>query len=443
MARIRGLNCTVWAILLCSLSVATVRADERAQRELAQQDQISELQQQLSVVVDEVARLRAQMAVPEEDAELESVHGLGPAASRIYGIGRGLSLGGYAEALYTSQVGDADGNGEATADILRTVLYAGYKFTDNLVFNTELEFEHAGTSGGGSASVEFAALDYLYHPALNFRAGLVLVPMGFVNEVHEPPFFLGTQRPAPERAIIPSTWRENGVGVYGELGEGRLQYRAYAVNGFDASGFRSTGLRGGRQKGSRAKANDLGFVGRVDFEPLAGWLVGGSYYRGDSGQDQDYTQSGSTTVRLPDVRTRIWEVHSELRRGPLFARALWTQADVSDAGALSTALELPSNEPVASSMVGGYAELAYDLMPLLSPGSEKELVPFFRFEYTDTQRDIPSGFTRDRRQPRRVLIPGLQFKPIPQVVLKLDYRIIDNWDGSAADELGVGFGLVF
>ena len=143
MARIRGLNCTVWAILLCSLSVATVRADERAQRELAQQDQISELQQQLSVVVDEVARLRAQMAVPEEDAELESVHGLGPAASRIYGIGRGLSLGGYAEALYTSQVGDADGNGEATADMLRMVLYAGYKFTDNLVFNTELEFEHA------------------------------------------------------------------------------------------------------------------------------------------------------------------------------------------------------------------------------------------------------------------------------------------------------------
>ena len=116
---------------------------------------------------------------------------------------------------------------------------------------------------------------------------------------------------------------------------------------------------------------------------------------------------------------------------------------MSDAGVLSTALELPSNEPVASSMVGGYAELAYDLMPLLSPGSEKELVPFFRFEYTDTQRDIPSGFTRDRRQPRRVLIPGLQFKPIPQVVLKLDYRIIDNWDGSAADELGVGFGLVF
>ena len=146
-------------------------------------------------------------------------------------------------------------------------------------------------------SVEFAALDYLYHPALNFRAGLVLVPMGFVNEVHEPPFFLGTQRPTPERAIIPSTWRENGVGIYGELGEGRLQYRAYAVNGFDASGFTSSGLRGGRQKGSRAKANDLGFVGRVDFEPLAGWLVGGSYYRGDSGQDQDFTQRMNETQR--------------------------------------------------------------------------------------------------------------------------------------------------
>ncbi len=443
MGRNRGLNWTLWALLSCSLCVATVRADELSQRELAQQDQIAELAQQLSIVVDEVARLRTQLAVPEEDTELESVHGLGPAASKVYGIGRGLSLGGYAEGVYTNQIGDADGNGEATADMLRMVLYTGYKFTDSLVFNTELEFEHAGTGGGGDVSVEFAALDYLVHPALNFRGGLVLVPMGFVNEVHEPPFFFGTQRPSPEQAIIPSTWRENGVGVYGQLGEGRLKYRAYAVNGFDASGFTSSGLRGGRQKGSRAKANDLAVVGRIDFEPLSGWLVGASYYQGDSGQDQDYMQTSGTSVALPDVRTRIWEVHSELRRGPLFARALWAQADMSDAGELSTALQLPSNRPVASSMVGGYAEVAYDLMQLISPGSERELLPFFRFEYTDTQQDVPRGFTRDRRQPRRLFIPGLQFKPIPQVVLKLDYRIIDNWDGSAADELSVGFGLVF
>jgi hypothetical protein len=94
-------------------------------------------------------------------------------------------------------------------------------------------------------------------------------------------------------------------------------------------------------------------------------------------------------------------------------------------------------------MSGGYAEVAYDLMQWLSPGSEKELSPFFRFEYSDTQADIPSGFTRDRSQPRRIYIPGLQFKPIPNVVLKVDYRNVDDWDGSAADELGVGFGLVF
>ena len=82
-------------------------------------------------------------------------------------------------------------------------------------------------------------------------------------------------------------------------------------------------------------------------------------------------------------------------------------------------------------------------MQWLSPGSEKELSPFFRYEYTDTQSDIPSGFSRDRRQPRRLFIPGIQFKPIPQVVLKLDYRNIDNWDGSAEDEVSIGFGLVF
>jgi hypothetical protein len=430
--------------LLLSGGVGAARAEAPSDREIAQQDEIDELKRQLAVVSEEISRMRVGMAVPETEAELESSHGLGPAASRVYNVGRGLSLGGYAEGVYRSEVGDADGTGDATTDMLRTVLYAGYKFTDQLIFNTELEFEHAGTGGGGSVSVELASLDYLYREELGFRIGLLLLPMGFVNEIHEPPFYLGTQRPTPERSIIPSTWRENGVGIFGEWGEGRLQYRAYVVNGFDASGFSSSGLRGGRQKGSRTKANDFAVVGRLDFEPTPGWLIGGSYYTGDSGQDQDFTQPVSgLSVRLPDTRTSIWELHSEWRHGPLFARALWTQAHLSDAGSLSTALELATNRPVASRMVGGYAELAYDLMQWISPGSEKELSPFFRYEYTDTQNDIPSGFTRDRRQPRRLFIPGIQFKPIPQVVLKLDYRNIDNWDGSAEDEVSVGFGLVF
>ena len=434
-------------LALCALTSAPARAAEPSAEQIAQRDEIDELKRQLSVVTDEVSRLRTQLAVPEESEDLEGVFGLGPAASRVYGIGRGLSVGGYAEGLYRNEVGDADGSGVAVADALRTVLYLGYKFTDRLIFNTEIEFEHAGTGGGGSASVEFAALDYLYSDELNLRMGLVLVPMGFLNEVHEPPFFLGTQRPSPERAIIPSTWRENGVGIYGRYGEGRLEYRAYVVNGLDAAGFRPEGLRGGRQKGSRARASDMAFVGRVDVELLEGWRIGGAYYYGDSGQDQDLPLPGAGTVRLPDTTTRIWELHSELQRGPLFARALWTQADLDDAGPLTLALratgDLGGAEAIAVRMIGGYAEISYDLMTFFSPGSEEELLPFFRFEYLDTQSHLPGGFSRDRTQPRRIYIPGIQYKPIPNVVLKLDYRGVDSFERSAANELSFGFGLVF
>ncbi len=70
-------------------------------------------------------------------------------------------------------------------------------------------------------------------------------------------------------------------------------------------------------------------------------------------------------------------------------------------------------------------------------------MPFFRFEYLDTQNDVPTGFLRDRSKPRRIWVPGVQFYTIPNVVLKLDYRNVDTWGGSAPDTLSVGFGLVF
>jgi hypothetical protein len=172
------------------------------------------------------------------------------------------------------------------------------------------------------------------------------------------------------------------------------------------------------------------FVGRVDFRPCAGCLFGGSYYVGNSGQDQ----SG-----VPDVRTQIWELHAQYERGPLHLRGLYTQAHLDDTRELSLLVE----DSVARLMIGGYAEIAYDLWPLFAAGSEKSLSPFFRFEYLDTQHDLASGIARDRTQPRRIFIPGVQFKPHPNVVLKLDYRKVEAWSGQAPDELRLGMGLVF
>ncbi len=430
----------VLVLALTALLLPHLAAAAESDEQIARDDEITELKRKLDVVVSELETLRTQVAAPEVPSELESQYGLGPAASKIYGVARGISIGGYAEGFYRrSNAGDDD-----EWDMTRVVAYLGYKFNDWIVFNTEIEFEHGSTANEGSVSVEFATLDFLLMPELNLRIGEVLLPMGFVNEFHEPPFYYSTFRPTPERVIIPSTWRENGLGVFGNLGE-RLSYRVYVVNGMLADGYSSAGLRGGRQNGSEAIANDLAVVGRMDLDVFEGMRVGGSYYVGNAGQDQDIDVAG-TPFAVPDSRTSVWEVHGEYRWQGLTTRALWTQARVADAGTLSNLLALSgADDPVvARRMIGGYGEIAYDVIPLFFPGSEMSLEPFFRFEYVDTQNDVPSGLVADRSFKQRLYIPGLQFRPIPNVVLKLDYRQIDDFSSSEdEDEVSLGFGVIF
>jgi hypothetical protein len=430
------LGVVLFATLFLPCKVWSAENDDR---DIARDDEITELKRKLDVVVTELETLRTQVAAPEVPTALESQYGLGPAASKIYSVARGISLGGYAEGFYRR----ANSGSDDVWDMTRVVAYLGYKFNDWIVFNTEIEFEHGSTENEGSVSVEFATLDFLLRPEVNLRIGEVLIPMGIVNEFHEPPFYYSTSRPTPERVIIPSTWRENGMGIFGNLGE-RLSYRVYVVNGMLASDFSSAGLRGGRQNGSEAIANDLAVVSRVDLDLIPGMRVGGSYYVGNSGQDQDI-DVGGTDFDVPDARTTVWEVHGEYRWQALTTRALWTQARVADAGSLSGLLSLSgADDPVvARRMIGGYGEVAYDVIPIFFPGSEMSLEPFFRFEYVDTQNEVPSGFAADRSFKQRLYIPGLQWKPIPNVVLKLDYRKIDDFADGDEDEVSVGFGLIF
>jgi hypothetical protein len=275
----------------------------------------AELEQRLEAVADEQERFALGDLVPPIQ---ESRYGLGPAASKVYAGPEGLSIGGYGEALYQAR----NGRAADEVDLLRAVLYFGYRFSPRWVFNSEIEFEHAGEEVG----VEFAYIDYLYRQALNFRAGLVLIPMGFKNELHEPQTFLTATRGEVERRILPTTWRENGIGAFGDTGP--LSYRAYVVNGFDASGFSETGLRGGRQNGSEALVEDAALVARLDWTDTPGLVAGGSFYSGDAGQDQ---------AGLGDTRTTVAELHAEWRSRGLWLRALGSMAWVDDVSQLNAA----------------------------------------------------------------------------------------------------------
>ncbi len=157
-------------------------------------------------------------------------------------------------------------------------------------------------------------------------------------------------------------------------------------------------------------------------------------------------------VELPDTRTTIWEVHGQFEKAGLHTRALFTMAHVQDAAALSRALaptklggtgDLEEDQAVARRMLGLYVEVGYEVLQWLLPESQATLEPFFRYEFVDTQNDVPSGFERDRSQIVNTYTAGLHFKPIPNVVVKLDYRNRSARAGALGDEVNAGIGVVF
>jgi hypothetical protein len=415
---------------------------------------VEEVERQQGVLTEELRKIKEALVLPEHK-ELKSEYGLGPAASKVYGVTRGLSLGGYGEFNYRSAVSDratnvAPGRGTATRDefdMLRLVLYAGYKFNDWIVFNSETEFEHATTGKSGSVSVEFATLDFLLHPMANARAGLLLVPMGFLNEQHEPPFFHGNVRPEVENSILPSTWRAGGAGLFGELLPG-LEYRTYAITGLNARGFNAGGIRGGRQQGSFERAEDFAWVGRVDYSPLDMLTVGGSAYLGNSGQDQQFGNAVDGFTR-PDVFTQIYEVHGQLHTHGFESRLLAAWVDIDDANEISLDSTLnphvtdptKKDQPIAGNQFGWYGEVAYNVLRWVD--TDHYLAPWFRYSYVDTQDDVPSGFDDDPIRARDIYEVGLSYKPIPEVIIKLDYRNLEPKNGEIADEVRIGAGFAY
>ena len=399
------------------------------------EQRIETLESQVSTIADEFSDALTAVAVPD-NWNYDTYYGVAPAASQVYGTTKGLSIGGYGEVRFRHQTASDD-----IYDALRLVVYLGYKFNDSWVVNTELEFEHGGVqseASDGTVSTEFLNIDYLHSEALNFRIGLVLVPMGIINQVHEPLFYRGASRPEVERQIIPSTWSENGVGFFGRLGS-RIRYQVYGISGFDGIGFDGSGFRGGRQGGSKALTNDWAFVGRMDADVMSGLTLGGSVYHGNSGQDQSIEGDN-----IGSLGTTLYEFHGDYTKGGFTARALFTQAFVDNPDSLNGALtDMPDSGFLAESLLGWYVEAGYNVLPWIFPNSKMSLEPFFRYERLNTQHRMQAGYLALPENDRNIWMVGIGFEPIDSVVIKLDYRnfsqVSNDQTLNEQVELGVGF----
>ncbi|HEX9285946.1 MAG TPA: hypothetical protein VF999_01640 [Thermoanaerobaculia bacterium] len=410
-------------------------ADETARR------QIEELRRQIDVLTREIENLKS--AAPEKaPTGTRGAFGLGPAASKIYGVTRGVSIGGYGEALYQNFDRERDDGTPSdrtdSIDLARAVLYFGYKFDEHFLFNSEIEYEHATTGEGdeekGEVSVEFAYLDYLIRREFNLRAGLVLLPVGFVNELHEPPVFLGARRPEVEDRILPTTWRELGLGVFGDVGP--FAYRAYLVDGLDSAGFEGADpLHEGRQGGSNARAEDFALTARLDFVGIPGVLIGGSGYTGNSAQGREVEGHSF------DGRVALLDAHAEWRWHGIQARALTARGSIGDAARVNALNGLSGTDSVGKRFTGTYVEAGYDVLFLR--GGRASLVPFARREQFNTQDAVPAGFVADPANDVSLWTIGLQYRPIPQIVVKLDYQDARNRARTGVDQWNLALGWLF
>lgn len=405
------------------------------------QDTLNDLMRKVEILTREIEK---QKLGEVAERKYESKYGLGPAASQIYHKpDPGVSIAGYGEVVYENYADkkddDSPGGRADQIDYLRNIIYVGYRYNDRFLFNAEIEFEHALAGDGkpGEVAMEFGYVDAMLIPELTFRAGMVLVPIGIINEFHEPSTFFGALRPETERHIIPTTWRANGMGFVGGTASG-IGYRAYILEGLNAAKFSASGIRSGRQSGARAVAENLAFAGRAEYTGFPGLNIGASFYTGNSGQG--LRDSLGSQISSP---TTILAVHAMLVRSGFEVRALYARSSIGDVVQLNDALGFAGGGSIGEEQFGYYVTFGYDVLQLLMAGSEAQLQPFIQYEKLDTQHKVPGGFSRNPANEKTNLTLGVMYKPISNVGFKLDYIDRDNEAGNALDQFNIALTYLF
>ena len=241
-------------------------------------------------------------------------------------------------------------------------------------------------------------------------------------------------RPGFDHDVIPTTWREIGIGAVGIIsGVGGLAYRVYVVNGLRADGLSAAeGIREGRQEGRQASFANPSVTGRLEWA-RPGVKIGGSFWYGGTADTNAAVGTGSFGAPVA-----LLSADARYESGPLALRAVVANISVSDAQAINAAY----GRSVGSRIAGGYLEGAYNLLRLFAPASSQKLNAFLRHERYDTQARVTAGVTRDRSLARRITTLGFTYKPTWNSAFKGDYQLLRNSAGAGESEvlsLGVGY----
>ncbi len=383
-----------------------------------QQEQISRLEEKLGVteqIAVETKEKVAQTEVKIEETEmmmeataLAIEENSGPG---VEGSASGTSLGGYAELHF-------NGGEKDEIDFHRFVLFLGHEFNDRMRFFSELEVEHsiAGDGQPGEVELEQAFVEFDLSEKTTTTIGLQLVPVGLLNETHEPPTFYGVERNEVEKNIIPSTWWEAGIKFTGKVGD-NFQYDAMVHSGLETptTGGNAFLIRSGRQKVGKASWKNSAFTGRLSWMPIAGVNLAATIQYQD-----DLTQSS-----VPTSATLI-ETHADIRRqisqsSQIGLRALYAQWKLN-----SMEAELIGR----NKQRGWYIEPSYKY----SFGNNQAIGFFTRYSYFDNN----AGNIIDTANKQTTF--GINYWPHENIALKADYQI-DNFADQTKDDNRVNLGV--
>jgi hypothetical protein len=326
-------------------------------------------------------------------------------------------------------------NQNAQADMRRFVLGYQHRFDDRTKVVTELEVEHGVSSADdpGEVEVEQAFVERQLTPNLAMRAGLFLMPVGLLNENHEPTAFYGVERNFVETAIIPSTWREGGVQLVGNFDNG-LTVQGGVTTSFDLTKWDATSTEGKEsplgsihQELALAKSHDLAAFGAVNWRGVPGLLIGGSLFTGQASQAQ----------AVAKARITLWDLHARWTPGRWDFSSVYTRGSISNTAELNAAL-VGNPTLIPKTFDGYYVQGAYKVWSQ----ADYALSPFARWEQFNTAKsyaDLGAGLTPEAARAERVVTVGANFQFSPNVVLKADYqRFRENADLNRFN-LGLGW----
>lgn len=310
----------------------------------------------------------------------------------------------------------------ATANITRDVFYVDHKFSDNISLFTGVELDNAGIEANhanGSIAVQQCFLKFNLNPNNYLVAGLFTPRIGITNENESPTTFNGNERPFVETMIIPTTWREIGIGFYGKCSSTPFYYSLGLVNGLNSAGFTMTqGIGGtGLYQGQNASAICLGLTGSLLYYVGKLRVQASGYFGGSAGLTPKQADSLQLDYGPFGTPVALGEFDVQYQSQAFALKALGTIVSIPDADSLNRAYA--TNVP--QEMIGAYLEAGVNILYLFNNSTKKNLTLFGRYEYVDMDAMTPDNGISNGAEHQKYVVAGLTYKPVKNIAIKADY----------------------